>query len=413
MRYKFLFFALSCFVLLFFTGTRVTATPNDDKMMDLRLKIAELTKQADDYKKSTLQKQKEADTLKRQIDILNNQVLRLQKEIDSTVTQITVTKLEIGDSEEKIYEATKKIEHDQGAISEAVSYLYQHDQTNTLAALMSNSSLSSFMNQAEEVSRVTGRMKVLLVELKNERTDLENQREQLLIKKTELETLNKNQSVQENSLKQSRVSKDKLLVTTKGQESKYQQLLTEVEKQKAEYFAELRNLESTAIANGTVLTHVSASSVPKRGTKIFKRPYDDYYLTQGFGMTSYARRGAYGGSPHSGIDVVSGFGSPIHSIGTGEVLASGFNNGFGNWVAIKHDGGMVSVYAHMQSPTPLRIGMFVTTDSVVGVEGSTGNSTGSHLHLSLYRDFFTYLNPKNGQLNFNYFDGTVNPLDYM
>ena len=132
-------------------------------------------------------------------------------------------------------------------------------------------------------------------------------------------------------------------------------------------------------------------------------------------MTTYAKRGAYGGAIHNGIDLVSGFGSPIFAIGSGVVLASGNNAGFGNWVAIKHDagGGMVSVYGHMISPTPLRIGGAVTTDSIVGYEGNTGNSTGAHLHLSLYKDFFTYLNPKNNQLYFNYANGSVNPLDYL
>jgi len=81
-------------------------------------------------------------------------------------------------------------------------------------------------------------------------------------------------------------------------------------------------------------------------------------------------------------------------------------------VAVKHDNNFVSVYAHMKIPTPLAVGTRVDNNTIIGYEGSTGNSTGSHLHLSLYRDFFTFTNPKNGSLNFNYIDGTVDPQDY-
>jgi murein DD-endopeptidase MepM/ murein hydrolase activator NlpD len=132
-------------------------------------------------------------------------------------------------------------------------------------------------------------------------------------------------------------------------------------------------------------------------------------------MTSYAKRGVYGGAPHNGIDISGGYGQPIRPVADGIVLASGFNNGWGNWIAIRHPslGNLVSLYAHMRSPASLANGTPVSSTSIIGYEGSTGNSTGPHLHLSIYSDFFTYINEKNGQLYFNYFEGTLNPLDYL
>lgn len=67
----------------------------------------------------------------------------------------------------------------------------------------------------------------------------------------------------------------------------------------------------------------------------------------------------------------------------------------------------------MRSPSGLDNGTAVRKEDIIGFEGATGNSTGSHLHLSLYNEFFTFVNPRNGQLYFNYFDGTLNPLDYL
>ena len=62
----------------------------------------------------------------------------------------------------------------------------------------------------------------------------------------------------------------------------------------------------------------------------------------------------------------------------------------------------------------LRVGTQVKAGQIIGYEGSTGFSTGSHLHLSMYKEFFTYINEKkNGQLYFNYADGSINPRDYL
>ena len=74
---------------------------------------------------------------------------------------------------------------------------------------------------------------------------------------------------------------------------------------------------------------------------------------------------------------------------------------------------MVSIYGHLSAFEFLRVGTRVKAGQVIGYEGATGHVTGSHVHLSIYKDFFTYVKDKNGQLYFNYFDGSINPLDYL
>ncbi|MEX2052950.1 MAG: peptidoglycan DD-metalloendopeptidase family protein, partial [Candidatus Paceibacterota bacterium] len=290
------------------------------------------------------------------------------------------------------------------------SFLYQRDKLSLLAILLKSPRLSSFASEAEQAESLNKQLTGLLTEIKIKKQILEENRDQLSQKKNELEDLNVKQNSQKISLSGSKIGKGNLLTETKGEEVRYQELLREVEKKQTEFFNELQRLENEAVESGAFIVHVTADNVPPKGN-VFRWPYDDYFLTQGFGYTTYARRGAYGGAPHNGIDFASGLGTPIRSIGSGAILTSGFNSGFGNWVAVRHDNGLVSVYAHMGSPTGLANSTPVSNSSIIGYEGSTGNSTGSHLHLSLYRDFFTYL--KNDQLYFNYFDGTLNPLDYL
>ena len=95
------------------------------------------------------------------------------------------------------------------------------------------------------------------------------------------------------------------------------------------------------------------------------------------------------------------------------MIANGKNDGWGNWVAIKHPPyDLVSIYGHLSAFEFLRVGTQVTTGQTIGYEGSTGFSTGSHVHLSLYKEFFTYVKEDKGQLYFNY-DNTINPKDYL
>ena len=183
------------------------------------------------------------------------------------------------------------------------------------------------------------------------------------------------------------------------------------------FFTEMKELETKIIQGGLYILRVEAKNLPKKGIKLFQWPEDDYRITQGYGCTSYdrcgSRRGPYGGAIHNGIDMASGYGSPIKVIGDGEVIANGTNDGWGNWVAVKHSPyDLVSVYGHMSAFEFVRVGTFVKARDIIGYEGTTGFSTGSHVHLGIYKEFFTYINEKNSQLYFNY-NNTINPRDYL
>jgi len=407
-------FSISC--LLFSIGP-ARADDINQQILNLRKQIEELTKQAEQYKNNIAQKQKEANTLKRQIDILNNQILQLQTRIAITDRQISSAKLEIIDMEGQIFDKQGKIDKQKQAVGELLSLLYERDRLSLLAVLLKTPRLSDFMGQAQQEQNLNTKLLGLITELKDEKASLEESKNRLEQKKAELEALNKKQNDQRASLSGSKANKNQLLAQTRGQEAQYQKLLSDVEKKQAQFFAELKNLESQALKSGAFIVHVTADSIPPRGVKIINWPYEsgDFYLTQSYGMTAYAKRGAYGGAPHNGIDIAAGYGTPIGAVADGIVLASGMNNGWGNWIAIRHPslGNLVSLYAHMRAPAALANGTPVSTGSIIGYEGSTGNSTGSHLHLSIYDDFFTYINEKNGQLYFNYFEGTLNPLNYL
>lgn len=404
-------------IFLIFGAFGATAQTDDERITQLRQEIERLETQAEQYRQNIAREHANADSLKKEISILQNQVGNLKAKITITTKKIGSTFIEINNVSNEIYTTQDKIERQKSAIGELLLEFYRQDRENLLVTVMKNTNMSDFFNQIQQMANIGDSLLTLVTDLKLVRNAYEGHKNILENKKQELENLNHQQITQKLSLDGTQREKDNLLKITKGQEAEYQGLLEEVERKQSLFFTEMKELETKIIQGGLYLLRVEAKNLPKKGTKLFQWPEDSYRITQGYGCTRYARcksrRGPYGGAAHNGIDLTSGYGSPVKTIGDGEVVANGKNDGWGSWVAIKHPPhDLVSVHAHLSAFEFVRVGSQVKTGDIVGYEGSTGFSTGSHLHLSIYKEFFTYIKEKNGQLYFNY-DNTINPMDYL
>ena len=114
-------------------------------------------------------------------------------------------------------------------------------------------------------------------------------------------------------------------------------------------------------------------------------PEPQAQISQPFGPSTYWFEPPYGSYPHfhTGIDLVEPFGSPVQAADDGIVaLVGSSSSGYGNYVVIAHSGGLNTLYGHL-STALVSVGQQVTQGTVVGLEGSTGNSTGAHLHFEL------------------------------
>ena len=114
-------------------------------------------------------------------------------------------------------------------------------------------------------------------------------------------------------------------------------------------------------------------------------PEPSSQISQPFGPSTYWFEPPYGSYPHfhTGIDMVEPFGSPVFAADDGIVaLVGSSGSGYGNYVVIAHAGGFDTLYGHL-STALVKAGQTVTQGTPVGLEGSTGNSTGAHLHFEL------------------------------
>ena len=110
----------------------------------------------------------------------------------------------------------------------------------------------------------------------------------------------------------------------------------------------------------------------------YRQPFTgDYGISQGFGKTDYSAN-------HTGIDFLCPAGTPILASEAGNVFFAGWKpGGYGYCVFIQHPDGMVTIYEHLLKDIPVTVGQHVERGQLIGYSGSTGNSTGPHLHFEM------------------------------
>lgn len=144
--------------------------------------------------------------------------------------------------------------------------------------------------------------------------------------------------------------------------------------------AALQSLKSPLLARDTDsgVKEIMGVSLPADGAGV---NYSDPLRGAGHGISSAFGANRGGGKKHNGVDFPAAPGTPVYATGAGKVLRSGYDDKSGNFVVIDHGNGTTSSYSHMQGASALKPGDMVTPDTRLGGVGSTGHSTGPHLHM--------------------------------
>lgn len=136
---------------------------------------------------------------------------------------------------------------------------------------------------------------------------------------------------------------------------------------------------------GTIQAQLSVPSAGHSTQTQFIWPMTTGAITQPFGPTDLAIEPSYLGFPHfhTGVDVAAAEGTPVRAADDGVVaLVGSGNTGYGNYVVIAHASGITTLYGHLLAAAVSQ-GAYVTQGQVIGLEGSTGNSTGPHVHFEV------------------------------
>lgn len=350
-----------------------------DTISDKKREIEELQRQINENRTNLSQKSKEVNNLKNQIDIMTAQIKDTELQISYTQANIDKVQAEIDILVDQIEQKEEELKVQKENLYETMRVMYESPQDSTVEIIIGSNSLSELVDRAQYIEALEYQIEITINKIMQIKADLETKRNEQEKKRQELTDLLRQHQDYLNGLSVQKTAKDDLLSKTKGEEASYQQLLAQKYAEWERANAELRQMEGGTIG--------VAGSYPVANWPMYG------WISVPFGACGC---GAYFCNRcHTGIDIVAPALSGIKAAHDGTVIdvnniCEDFGNwscggGYGNYVKVQHDDGYTARYGHMSNGSVrVSVGQRVQAGlTVLGLEGSSGFSTGYHLHFEI------------------------------
>lgn len=385
---------------------------------------AEYDAQISEIKEKQAQNEAEAEELNAQLESLRSETADAQAYQETLVAQIENYQESIDLARERIDELNSSISTLEDEIEKAdaeyadtfeqlkvrLNALYTSGgELTTLEILLDSTSLYDFSVRSEAIQGVTRHDKQLMEEIKAYMLQTQEQRDELSVQKEELAEQKKDLESKQSELQVLEEENKRLIEELQLQSAEAENLIAENEAESQDYLAQLDSLiaqrseqaareeaerqqalenqqnqgggssDAGSSSSGSSGSSGSSndSSVLNTGDLSFSWPLAGY----GYGsITQY-----YGNNGHMGLDVGIPYGTPIYAAESGQVISAEYHWSWGNNVLIWHNGTYSTRYAHCSS-LAVSAGEYVQKGQVIGYAGSTGNSTGNHLHFEVYQN---------------------------
>ena len=341
------------------------------------------------------------DQLKKSLQDNAAQQAAVQSKVDAVQAKIADLDSQIAAAERQEALLAERIDTERAQLNELARAIYV-SPTSPLVTLAQSQSLSDLLTRIADLNVAGEHATTLKASLKNDLADLQDQRQ-------------KEQEARQEQIKQ-RDLLDGEMAQLRSLQAQEETSVAQLQDKIAETRGELArlNMQSAALAQQVTdmlqqqqdaiiaaamqavwtqmqiwlqsnnVGQIPASSGHSTQYR-FIWPEPQAQISQPFGPSTFWFEPPYGGYPHfhTGIDLVEPFGSPIYAADDGIVaLVGNSSSGYGNYVIVAHAGGLDTLYGHL-STALVSVGQAVTQGTVIGLEGSTGNSTGAHLHFEL------------------------------
>ena len=255
--------------------------------------------------------------------------------------------------------------------------IYESEQTDMIGVIFAAQSFESMLDQVDYIKQIGEQDKKIAAQVRASRNQVKIER--LRTMKARASMLAETQAIavrteQKRLVKEQLVSSSTSLAAARDDKRVSLDTLTAQERAEAEEIDALQ-AESAAVAAKIQAAQAqsSSSSAPSSNPGGYQWPVSGP-VTSPFGWRW--------GRMHEGIDIAVGTGTPIQAAAAGTVIYSGWMSGYGNFVILDHGGGIATAYGHNTS-VAVAVGQTVSQGQVIAYSGSTGHSTGPHVHFEV------------------------------
>ena len=334
----------------------------DAEKKELQAKLDAL---ADDKSQAVARKE----LLDQQIANTEAQIANTQAQIDRYAALITQTEAELVEAEEK--EAAQY-----ELFCSRVREMEKQDEVSYWAVLFRASSFTDLLGRLDAINEIMKYDQGVIDDLKALQAEIEEKKATLESSKAETEAAKAELVSKENELNTQRSQANAVIQQLSANENETEAALADLEAEQDALWAEAQRLSDQLVAQQAA-NGQSTESNP--GGYIW--PVNSRYITSTMGGRNSP--GGIGSTNHKGTDIGRvGYTSSIYAAKSGTVIVSQYSSSYGNYVVISHGSGNTTLYAHMSS-RKVEVGQYVNQGDVIGITGSTGNSTGPHLHFEV------------------------------
>ncbi len=364
--------AIFCIIVGFSITSFADLDKEKEKKEEMEAQLKDTEKFLDSLKSLKTDSEAYIAAIDQQLNRLATNIYDLQQQAMAKQAEIDTKNTEISAKEEEISN-----QYDDMALR--IQYMYENGDAEYASWLLESSTMTDFLNKAEYISQITQYDRDMLVVLQQCKEELATQKAELEVQLSDLSAL-----IAETEAEQ--YAQETLITAKKndlniydsqiyGTNAEIAEIQAEIAAQEA-IIKELEELERKRKEKGLQLTYDGGSMmwpVPNRSR-----------ISSYFGYRSNPFTGT-GSEFHSGIDIPGPAGTTIYAAYDGRVDWSYHHFSAGNWIGIDHGNGISTVYMHL-SAFLVSEGDYVSKGDAIGLMGSTGRSTGPHLHFSVRVD---------------------------
>jgi len=363
-------------------ASSTTAKPGSNALTDAQKELNELKEQLKDAEGIVDDLKDSQSDVKGKISKLNKTMTSISAKITELENLLIAKNEQIVETLEDLKEAQNTADKQYEDMKLRIQYMYENGQNSYLESLLAAESLSDFLNSAEYINQIQQYDRQKLDEYKNTVAEIEKFELQLEEERMELETLKADVEREKEHVASVLAQRESELASIKAD---LDDAIDEAELIAAEVQAQeevIAEIIRVTLENGGSLGEAYAGS--------FTWPVpDSKRVTSDFGPRPSPKPGA--SSNHKGIDIGAPSGSDIVASAPGKVIISRYSSSAGYYISIDHGGGLCTVYMHC-SKLIAKVGDVVAGGEVIAKVGSTGISTGPHLHFGVSLNG-TYVSP--------------------